>query len=331
MTNRIKPLFLIFCVISFLLTSCKKSDPPLTYFKQPDYKYINQLHISGDELWVISSTPGSILTYIPVLPPYQVSVLNMLNDQYLTNTKIPAITTFDLDKNRTPYLATFDKRVLKVNVDLSYEQFLEIPKIHSIQKILFDQNNGLWVATYSGGLFFYDGADTARYNPSNSILNSNAIQWLTMDSESNIWFIQGTELFKIDKNRIISKDPGIFPINNPASTIFISADKNNSLWVSKWDGNNNRLFKKSPGGPWTEVNPPESSARRPIKFIKPDNNGTIWIAYSEHPKDILAYFDTGKWVEIQIPLDEVTINDVEIYKNELILGTAKGIYKMTLE
>jgi hypothetical protein len=331
MTKRIKPLFVIPGLIFFLSTSCKKTDPPLTYFEQPDYKYINQLHISGDKLWVISSTPGNVFTFLPVLPPYQVSVVNMLNDQFLINTKIPAITTFDLDKNQTPYLATFDKRVLKVNEDLSYEQFLEIPKINSIQKILFDKNNHLWVATSSGGLFFYDGTDTVRFNMSNSILNSNSIQWLTMDSESNIWFIQGTELFKIDKNRIISKDPGILPIINPSSTIFISSDKNNSLWVSKWDGNNNRLFKKNPDGPWTEVYPPNSSAKRPIKFIKSDNKGTIWIAYSDYPKDILAYFDIDKWVEIQVPLDEVIINDFEIYENHLILGTAKGIYKMTLE
>ena len=331
MINRIKPLILILGVISFLSSSCKKTDPSLTYFDQPDFKYINQLHISGDELWIISSNPSPYETYLPILPPYQVSVVNMLNDQFLVNNKIPAIATFDLDKNQTPYLATFDKRVLKVNKDLSYDQFLEIPKINSIQKILFDKNNGLWVATYSGGLFFYDGTDTARLNASNSILNSNSIQWLAMDSESNLWFIQGIELFKIDKNRIISKDPSIFPINNPASTIFISADKNNSLWVSKWDGSIHRLFKKSTNGPWTEVNPPSSSAQRPIKFIKSDNKGTIWIAYSKYPKDILAYYDTNRWVEIQVPLDEVIINDIEIYKNELILGTAKGIYTMTLE
>lgn len=152
-----------------------------------------------------------------------------------------------------------------------------------------------------------------------------------MDSESNIWFIQGIELFKIDKNRILSKDANLFPINNPASAIFISADKNNTLWVSKWDGNNNLLFKKSTNSPWTEVNPPTSSAKWPIKFIKSDNEGTIWIAYSEYPKDILAYYDTDRWVEIQIPLDEVNILDAVTYKNELILGTAKGIYTMTLE
>jgi hypothetical protein len=51
--------------------------------------------------------------------------------------------------------------------------------------------------------------------------------------------------------------------------------------------------------------------------------------YSESPKDIIAYYEVNSWVEIQIPLDAVIINDVEIYKNELILGTSNGIYKMT--
>jgi len=41
--------------------------------------------------------------------------------------------------------------------------------------------------------------------------------------------------------------------------------------------------------------------------------------------------DPDRWVEIQIPLDKVNILDAVTYKNELILGTAKGIYTMTLE
>jgi ligand-binding sensor domain-containing protein len=255
----------------------------------------------------------------------------MLNDQILINKEIPAVTRFDLDNNTTPYLATYDKRVLKVNKDLSYDQFLEIPKINYIQKMLFDNENRLWVASYLGGLFYYDGKDTARYNTSNSILSSNSVQWLTMDSESNIWFIQGTELFKIDNNLRISKDPNLLPINNPTGAIFISADKNNALWVSKADAYGERLFKKDTNGPWTEIIPPTSASNRPLKFIKADNNGTIWIAYSDYPKDILAYYDTNRWVEIKIPLDKVIILDAVTYKNQLILGTSKGIYPMVLE
>jgi hypothetical protein len=331
MNNRIRPLIFILAVIAFLPASCKKADSPLNYLEKSDYNYINQLHVSGDYLWILSSSPSPYESYLIILPPYQLSVVNMLNDQLLSNRRIPAISRIDLDKNKTPYLGTFDNRVLKVNKDLSYDQLLEIPKINYIQKMLFDNENRLWVATSTGGLFFYDGKDTTRYNTSNSILTSNSVQWLTMDSESNIWFIQGTELFKIDKNLIISKDPNVLPITYPASAIFISADKNNSLWVSKWDRFTDRLFKKDQNGPWTEINPPASAAKRPIKFIKADNNGTIWIAYSDYPKDVIAYYDLNKWVEIQIPLDEVNILDAVTYKNKLILGTSKGIYTMALD
>jgi hypothetical protein len=332
MNNKIKPLIFILVVISFLLVSCKKTDSPLTYFKQSGYNYIDQLLVSGDNLWVLSSNPNNnISTFLPVTPDYQLSVINMLNDQILINKEIPAITRFDLDNNMTPYLATYDKRVLKVNKNLSYDQLLEIPKISYIQKMQFDNENRLWIATNSGGLFFYNGIDTARFNTSNSILNSNSIQWMTMDSEFNIWFIQGTGLFKIDSNLTISKDPNLLPINNPTSAIFISADKNNALWVSKADTYGERLFKKDTNGPWTEITPPTSASKRPLKFIKADNNGTIWIAYSDYPKDILAYYDTNKWMEIKIPLDKVIILDAVTYKNQLILGTSEGIYPMVLE
>ena len=155
MNNRIRPLIFILMVISSLSVSCKKTDSQLTHFEQSDFNYINQLIISDDDLWILSSNPNlDILTLLPVTPDYQLSVINMLNDQLLINKEIPAITRFDLDKEMTPYLATYDKRVLKVNKNLSYDQLLEIPKINSIQKMLFDNKNRLWVATYSGGLFF---------------------------------------------------------------------------------------------------------------------------------------------------------------------------------
>jgi hypothetical protein len=149
---------------------------------------------------------------------------------------------------------------------------------------------------------------------------------MAKDSESDIWLVQGQELFKIGKNSTILKDPYLFPVNHLAGAFDLCADRDNTLWVTRWDGNENRIFKKSIIGPWTDVNPPESSYSQPVKFLRSDSKGTIWIAYSEYPKDILAYFDTDRWKEIQIPLDEIVINDVETCNNGLIIGTPKGIY-----
>lgn len=325
-----KTPILFFGLIIFLTVSCERTDSNGYFPKQPDYDYINSLSVTGDVLWVLSSRPGDMLTLIAVIPPYQVSKINLADNKILKNDKIPGISSMVLDRNHQPYLATYDRRILKLNPDLSYEQYVAIPKIHSVQNMIFDQHNNLWVASYDGGLFFYNGSDTLRFNTSNSILTSNSIVSMASDSESNIWFIQGQDLFKIDKYNTISKDPNLFPINNLAGAFGLSADKNSTLWVSRWDGNFHRIFKKPLNSPWSVVDPPKSSAGRTVKFMKSDINGTIWIAYSDYPKDILAYYDSDKWTEVQIPLDEVSILDIVTYKNQLIIGTSEGIYTMPL-
>ena len=291
-----------------------------------DSKFINQLFISADNLWVISSDPTPGIDFIAVIPPYQVSVTNLKTSQFVMNDNIPGITRLVLDNNMIPFLATFDNRILKLKPDLTYTEYLAIPAKYSIKDIRFDGDNNLWIATSNGGLYSYNGTDTMRFNSSNSILNSDFIESMAKDAESNIWFVQGAELFKISNGGTLSKDPYLFPEENLGGAFNLCADGDNTLWVTRWDGIAHRIFKKSVNGPWTDVNPPESAVDRPIKLLRADSRGIIWIAYSESPKDILVFYDNDRWSEIQIPLDEIVITDVDIYNNGLIIGSSEGVY-----
>ena len=325
-----KTRYLVLFALLALSGSCEKADSNGYKLPQPDYKYINSLHISDDILWILSSAPREQFTFVAVIPPSRLSRINLSNNEIRMSGKIPASCEIGFDNEEIPYLGTYDRKVIKINPDLTYDQYLDVPKVNLIQEIVFNSNNNLWVASNAGGLFFYDGIDTSRFNAANSILTSDGIKSMCRDSESNIWFIQGQELFKIDPQNNISKDTHLFPINNLAGAFNLTADKDNALWVSRWDGNYHRIFKKSSNGPWVEINPPESSDNRPVKFIK-SVNGTIWISYSTYPKNLLAYFDTNnKWVEVEIPLDEINITDIVSNGDDLFLGTPKGIFTMTL-
>jgi ligand-binding sensor domain-containing protein len=329
MTNKIKSLLLITGIIILISGSCKKTyPPPIDFERQIGTKIINQLVLDGDDLWVVSSDPTNIFTFVAIIPPYQVSVYNLKDGRFTINNKIPAITSLAVDKNKTPFISTWDNRILKLNDDLSYEEKLSIPQKHNIQRFMFDQNNYLMIATNVGGLYISNGTDTLRFDSSNSVLNSNFIQSLAKDSRSDIWLVQGSELFKIGADRAISRDPNLFPSEHLSGAFNLSADKDNALWITRWDGNSHRIFRKSINGPWTIIDPPKSSNDRPVKFLRSDSEGTIWIAYSQYPKDLLAYYDSDRWVEVRIPIEEININDVVVYNGELIIGTAQGIYRM---
>jgi hypothetical protein len=317
-------------ILIFLSLSCKKDDIP-TFYETINYKYINKLLVSDDKLWVVSSTPQKWVSFLPVIPPYQISVINLETEDFLINEKIPAISAMTLDSSKKPFLATFDRRILKLNEDLSWEEYFKLPVAGLIQTIACSQDNYIAIPTYTSGLYLYNGSDTLILDTSTSSLRSNGIASLMTDSESNIWFMQTCELYMVNRNKLIIRDPDSLPVNNPAGAFFLSADKDNSLWVSKWDGNNHRIYKKAVNSAWSEIAPPESSDDRPVKFIRSDGAGRIWIAYSKYPKDLLAYYDSGKWNIIQIPLEEIVILDVETYKNEIIIGTSEGIYRMTMK
>ncbi len=323
-----KKSVLCLSLIMILTVSCEKNELIREDLILPDYEYINKLVLSADILWVISSKPNNLGDIGIILPPYQISKINLNDNKIIESKEIPPSVSMALDKDDQPYLATFDRRILRIKPDLSIEQLFSIPKINLIRMMLCDKNNDLWIATNDGGLYLYDGKDTLRYSSYNSILNNNWIPSITLDSESNIWLLQGMDLFKIE-NKTLSRDPYQLPINKPTGVFNLSSDDRNTLFGSKWDGNYHQIIKKELNKSWTIINPPISSNNRPVSFIKSDNYGTIWICYSDYPKDILAYFENDNWVEVDIPLDEVNILDIETFNNKLFLGTSKVIYKMT--
>jgi len=333
MVKRISGIFSLISIILITVfsVSCQKNKSAPTYFETVSTKYINQVIASGNKLWVLSSTPQKWVDIGIVLPPYQISVIDLETGEFIINEEIPAISAMTLDNLEKPVLATFDRRILKVNEDLSWEEFFKLPAAGLIQRIVCSQDDYIAIPTYTSGLYLYNGTDTLILDTPDSTLKEHGLTFLVRDMDSNIWFTQISDLFMIDRNKKIIRDPERLPYDNPAGAAFLSADKDNALWVSKWDGNDHRIFKKAINSYWVEIPPPESSGRRPIKFIRSDSSGRIWIAYSQYPKDLLAYYESGKWNVLQIPLNNIVILDVDTWNDEIIIGTSEGIYRTKMK
>lgn len=319
-----KKLAFFLGIMAFLAVSCEKNET-VKEKTVAEYEYINMLARTGDVLWVISSQPGNYLSFVPVIPPYRISKVSLIDEKVILSKDIPAIEAITTDSDDQVFLCALDRKILKLNPDLTTDQLFTIPGRSFLREMICDGNNNLWLATNDRGLYLYDGNDTITFNSSNSILKYDWIPSITKDSGSNIWFVQGPDLYRVDHHLILSKDPYQLPITNNSGVFNLSANSNNTLFCSKWDGNYEKILKKEMNGPWTIINPPASSNNRPVRNIKTDSYGTVWIIYSVYPKDVVAYYDNEKWVELEIPMDEVVVNDIETYNNKILLGTTKGI------
>jgi len=328
MNKKIMHLIIAVLGIVYLITgSCEKRDSFVTFDEFLSNKFVEKILIADNKLWVLSSTPQDFISTIPVIPEYQISLLYLENNEFLMNDQIPAVKDIALDNSNKVYLATYDKKILVLNNDLSYELYFQMLDPTSIKSIAFDQDNDLWISTNKTGLYEFSGANTRNFNTSNSILSSNNIGSMVIDFESNVWLVSCNDLLKIDDNITIVNNNNLESFNNYSCAFHLSFDKNNSLWVSKWDGNNHLILRKKSNSQWNEVEPFLSDSEYPIRFIESDREGNIWVAYSSYPKDRLAYYDSGLWNEILIELNEIVIQDIEINGDEIIIGTSKGIYK----
>lgn len=328
MNKKIMHLVITVLGIAYLITgSCEKRDSLVTFDEFLSNKRVEEILLADNKLWVLSSTPQDFISITAVVPDYQISFLNLENNEFLMNDQIPAVIDIALDNSDKVYLATYDKKILVLNNDLSYELYFQILDTTYIKSIAFDQDNDLWISTNQTGLYEFSGADTINFNTSNSILSSNNIGSMLIDFESNVWLVSCNDLLKIDHNLTIVNDNNLESFNNSSCAFHLSFDKNNSLWVSKWDGNNHLILRKKNNSQWNEVEPFLSGSEYTIRFIESDREGNIWVAYSSYPKDRLAYYNSGLWNEILIELDEIVIQDVEINGDEIIIGTSKGIYK----
>ena len=99
----------------------------------------------------------------------------------------------------------------------------------SINDMLMDQNNRLWIGTFGSGLCSYDGQSLRHYTVREGF-KCQFIQDILEDKKGNIWIASNDGLFKYDGEYFISYIENFNGINA------VVEDKNGSIWVGFWSG-----------------------------------------------------------------------------------------------
>jgi signal transduction histidine kinase/ligand-binding sensor domain-containing protein/DNA-binding response OmpR family regulator len=175
----------------------------------------------------------------------------------------------------------------------------------TVTKILFDENNRMWLGTRSEGVNFNDKNfhefDLYTHNKKNkNSLNHNAVTSFEEDENGNLWIAtDGGGLNYYDRKAKRFTDFGNITTNK--KTLAIREDNQRGLWIGMWQGGLNYYNPKTKKVKTYLHDPtkPNSLSDNNIFFILKDKQGGIWIGtwgnglnkYNEQTDDFTRYIN----------------------------------------
>lgn len=164
---------------------------------------------------------------------------------------------------------------------------------NKVNCIAVDNQGILWVGTQqgttAGGVSKFDGNNWTIYNTSNSLLPSNNVYSISVDSTGAKWFGTSLGLTKFDGNNWIIYNSSSFP-GLPTTYNWIFTDNKYNLWAHN---NATNHFFKLVNGNWVDKGTVISSSG--LFFDRQDNLWAIKSAGGPGSRLLANKFDGNNW------------------------------------
>lgn len=172
----------------------------------------------------------------------------------------------------------------KINRDTTVFKLGDGSPANSIQCMVVDTKDNIWVGTYNG-VYMFDGTKWTNYSTKDGLADNN-INSIAIDSKGNKWFgTRANGVSKFDGTKWTT-----FTTSNGLITNYVRSmalDYNDNLWI----GSNHRgvcKFNDKEFIDYTEVSGLETDS---IGIIARDKNNNMWFAGNKG----LTKFDGIKW------------------------------------
>lgn len=199
-------------------------------------------------------------------------------------------------------------------IDFKCKQDLRYLNIHAFCM----DDNKLWIGTYSDGIKILDTNKWTIKKINDATLYDNSIYSLYKDKNKNIWVGTMTGISLYDKKNECFKSQ----YRTNALVLEIIEDKNNCYWfatqgkgIIKYDSSNNE---------WSEFN-----TKKIINHLCLDKNDSLWAATSEGL--FIINKTNGKFVPVNLPIQNDCINTIIEADDILWIATAKGLIRYNVE
>jgi signal transduction histidine kinase len=183
----------------------------------------------------------------------------------------------------------------------------------SISNIYCDYDGNLWLSTWGGGIYKYEGDSFVVFDQSFGITSFQTIMSITTDKDKNIWLAtDGSGALKYDGKGFRSVPlPAIGGYVKKSQCIY--TDRNNNIWIGtslggvwKYDGKRYTMIPRS--------------NERIANAISQDGNGTMWMAAPA------GCFYLGKDTLVQLrDINTFVTTLLPMGKDSMLVGTQAGV------
>lgn len=178
---------------------------------------------------------------------------------------------------------------------------VQIDSSKRIINVFKDLKSNYWIIIDKIGVIKYDGMQLSRIENVN--FNINDIRGIYCDSRNTSWIIGIDNLYKIDGNKVLSKEL----ISTKDTLIYI--DKKNNLWYL-----GTKSVSKFNGVSWNSFPNSVVKINRKIYDYLDDVNGNLWIASDDGR---FSVFDGKTWRKVRVK-GKVTL--LEVIKKTLLFN-----------
>ncbi|MBU1626543.1 hypothetical protein KKB18_04165 [bacterium] len=203
-------------------------------------------------------------------------------------------------------------RNLKLFFNDSWE-LIDVPigEVNTINSILLDQSDNLWVTTAKEGVFYFDGEKWKNYIASETDKNgpiSTRVEDGTYDNDGNLWFVGylGVSKYDWDKWTWYTKDNGLIYDLEVWAVLY---DSDGFIWFGTDDG----LSCFDGVDKWKNFTTDDGLVSNSIYKIFQDSKGNLWFGTGSG----VSKYDGEKFTSytIQDGLYDNYINDITEDKN----------------
>jgi len=183
----------------------------------------------------------------------------------------------------------------------------------AIPDIYNDNDGNLWLATWGGGIFKYEGNTYILFDESQGISSAQTIMGLARDNKNNLWLAT-------DGSGVMIYDGKQFKnINLPAANQnlkkvqCIYADRDNNVWIGSSFGG----LWKFDGSKYTMV---PGSQERAANALTQDVEGNIWMATPYG-----CYYCNNNTLQRVDGLNTFAASLLALGKDSILVGTQNGV------